>query len=779
MSKRQRLAMIGVLAWAATAWAGDMATVRIGKAPGAAVEVPRPTKDTTPTAYVARTGTPPTLDGKIDEDAWKAAQIIHIGWTLDGSAVANQDTEVRLLRDANNLYIAYRCLEPFVGKIRAGVKGNDEDPWNDDSVEMFFGTDEDDDYYHVIVNSLPTVYDGFNKDKGPDIGVRAAAAVGAGAWTAEMAIPLDKIKIGGKRPTKWIANWVRNRYTRGRWEELAWSPTFSGDSHVPKRFGTVLFADVPAEILAAQQPKALPKGLTLLKTAGGDGVVRFSLSAVPAGAKVLRAELLMFRTGAVTGLDDEALVDPAIVRLAEPIKDGGKPAPAGGPLALPGPWYDRFDATDAVRAARRAGSVDFLVKAFPLWNAEATCLDVAVAGKPKAAPPAVTGLRVLHRSGQTFITWMEIEDVLGKARCRWGELRGVLGKIDNKRQVRYAVYRGDKPITAKTLDAAERIAIVAPLSCWNVNGRNIEQPIDEALTRYALIHHQWNPFVNASVDGPYGLDCRMQRLVIDETPDGAPAKPLPAGSGLYVHTTKQKGKFYYAVVTCIDGVQNTAALSAANSLAKPVAESPADPKPVLQGVLPPRPYWDYKEDRRHYVRWVAPPLGNLPCQYYNWAVAVPRKGARGAAMELSLHRDGHAYYRTQYRIDRSSVVVIPHDFPLRTWWFGYHESQGTLRSFRQGAVHPYTERRILSFMDWVAARWPVDRSRTIVTGMNDGAAAAARRLKARYPKVFARCVARSRGRGGYARSMEPLWGKAAWRLKTPDGKSVWSEAGRR
>ena len=86
-------------------------------------------------------------------------------------------------------------------------------------------------------------------------------------------------------------------------------------------------------------------------------------------------------------------------------------------------------------------------------------------------------------------------------------------------------------------------------------------------------------------------------------------------------------------------------------------------------MFPPKPYFNYKERRFHFVRWVAPPYCNLPSQYYNWSVAWPEKlylavdkilreeaaaeaGSTRAPLpkspvELSLHRDGRSYYRTQ------------------------------------------------------------------------------------------------------------------------------------
>jgi len=318
-------------------------------------------------------------------------------------------------------------------------------------------------------------------------------------------------------------------------------------------------------------------------------------------------------------------------------------------------------------------------------------------------------------------------------------------------------------------------------------------------TKDVLVSGQWNPFRDANADGDYGRDCPVDRLVIRE---GEPA--LPRAAGLYVHTPTAKAKAYYAVVTSLDGVQNTADISDQNSLAAPVDESPAEPEPVFQRELPKMPMFNYPDKRLHYVTWAAPPHVNLPSQYYNWTVAVPEKlspltlpsprggegGVRGAPLELSLHRDGDSYWRTQYHVERDSIVLCPHDFPLKTWWYGYHESCGTLRSFKEGAIHPYTERRLLAFVDWAAKKWPVDRNRILVTGCRGGASGSgALHLALRYPEVFNLVVSghglvdyadaartmKGRGEAWMGQSMQAVWGKAEWGLKTDAGKNVWDE----
>jgi hypothetical protein len=513
--------------------------------------------------------------------------------------------------------------------------------------------------------------------------------------------------------------------------------------------------------------------------------VRFDLSDLPKDATVHWAELRAARTSAPMGMDDDALVDVRIVPRTGGAA-GAEPAPGAKALKLVAPWFDRFDATDAVRGRPSgATSAAFLIKTFPRLDPKAVFLDVAFEGEPKQVPPQVAGLAVRHRRGQTFITWREIDDPVGRDEIRWGPLKEILEGLDRKRRVRYLVYRSQKPITAATLHLARRVATVRPLSCWNVNGRNIERAIDEVIaTREHMLVGHGNPFGRAQPDGKFGVDCPVDRLVVR---DGA--EPLPRATGLYVHTCAKPGAAFYAVLTSVNGVVNTASLSAANSLEAPVAEAAGEGEPVLQGELPHPPMWRYPDRRLHYVRWVAPPYGNLPCQYYNWSVAVPAKLGEQVPLELCFHRDAGSYWRTHYRIERDSIVLAPHDFPLQTWWYGYHESIGTLRSFRRGAVHNYTQRRLLAFIEWAARKWPIDRNRVLVTGTAYSGGSGALHLGLRHPEVFSLIcsghgvpdyAAAIRGTAGGRRrrmfdSLQRVCGKLDWALRAGTGRSVWEE----
>jgi len=429
-------------------------------------------------------------------------------------------------------------------------------------------------------------------------------------------------------------------------------------------------------------------------------------------------------------------------------------------------------------------------------------VDVTLEGRPAAVPAQATGLKAFHRAGQTFLTWKEVSDpTAGREDIRWGEMERLLAALDREHEVRYCVYRSSRRIEAGTLSDAECIAQVRPLSCWNVNGRSSERPRDEVVAELLSDTNR----VRFWVEGRKGTpdECPIDRFVIaDADAKGAPGPPLEPGTGLYVHTASEKAAAYYAVVTMVDGIQNTTDFGPENSLAQPVAEAPAAPEPVLQRILQRRPVWDYRHRRCQYVQWVAPPYANLPCHYYNWLVCIPDRMEGNCPVELTLPEPGNSYYRPPYRLEQDSIVVVPHDFPLQTWYFGCHEAEGTLRSFRQGAIHNYTQRRIVLFLDWLARSWPVDRDRIAVAGTGLVAGSGALHLGLRRHDVF-NIVMASYGcpdfRGAILKfrelgevrkvpnvertfkvkcaqaAIERLVGRLDWNLKTESGASVWDE----
>ena len=532
-------------------------------------------------------------------------------------------------------------------------------------------------------------------------------------------------------------------------------------------------ADVKIETWGTGQQGSHPKTVTIADAPDKAAVVRIDLSALPKAARIRRARLLV-RRDPIDGSDVEALVACEIRPLRAPYQAGAEPSLGEKALAIPPPWYDHFDATDVVRQWVSGGrpNCGLYVKALPRWRRDATGLEITYEGKAAKPPPQAAGLKVLHRAGQSFITWKEIEDLFGDRPVTWGEIRGHLAKMDERRVVRYRVYRHRRRIDAGTLAGAELLAIVKPLSGFNVNSWSKERLINQVVfgdeDQGELANY--NPFRGWDRDSQPGGRLVIPRFVID-----AKAGPLPAGTGLYVHSAGEGGKAYYAVVTSVDGTANARDFSAANSLARPVAESPGRWEPVRQSGGGKEFGFDFPGRKLYYVTWVAPPLANRP-RCFNWGVHLPPKLAGAAPLNVSFHENGFSYAKPIRRHDRSAIQIAGHDFDPVSGWYGYHECLGTLRSWEEGKVQPYTERRVLAFIEWVKKTWKIDGSRCFTDGRRMGGMGAVH-LACKHPELFA-YVLDDRGAVCCRDSedlpvLEAAWGRVDWGMKNDQDVNVW------
>ena len=543
------------------------------------------------------------------------------------------------------------------------------------------------------------------------------------------------------------------------------------------------YAAVATESYGAGDRGPHPKAIRVAPSDGGR-LITVKLDGVDKAAKVHRARLYACR-GPVTDASD--------LLLAIEICPGR--SAAGKPLALVGPWFDCFDATEAVSAALRVGGeLNLFVKAFPAWQPERTRLEVMYEGKPAQVPPAVKGLKALHRAGQTFLTWSEVEPLIAAEKATWGEVRKKLA--EGKDACTYRVYAHTRPIQAENLPEAELLAEVAPLSCWNVNGRNMEYLIGQAMIKSDEIGelafntggfmYTWGP------DSPRMDRYPVSRLVVDEK-----AGPLPPGTGLYVHSPKAAGGRFYAVVSCRNGVENAADFSPANALEKAVEETPGAGEPVCQGNGLWGPFFDYPGRRKVYVQWCAPPLAPLPSMYFNWSVLVPAdpkairpvpddptevvipetaypKGDRKLPAELYFHGGNFSHAKPRKKFLADSIQIAPHDFPA-SGWYGFNDAFATLKAYSQGVVGNHTQRRIMAFLDWAKAKFPIDADRVLLPG-GDGAAL----LALNYPDAFA-CVLINGFEGEVLEAKAQakhaaIWGPKDPAIKDDQGRTEWAWA---
>ena len=202
----------------------------------------------------------PVLDGRIGAEEWNGT-VAHAleSYRAAGSKISDEAvTTVRLMYDGGNLFAAYECVEPNIGKMKLKKVGRDGRVYQNDEVELFLNPDErsdrkvmqfmaspiEDAFYDArkgyITDRLDPNYDAWEVTSWNPLWRYAFHVDAAGKkWTLEMAIPFKSIGVAPPTPgTVWRGNFARCRRAAG--EQLSsWiSGTFGSN---PELFGEIAF----------------------------------------------------------------------------------------------------------------------------------------------------------------------------------------------------------------------------------------------------------------------------------------------------------------------------------------------------------------------------------------------------------------------------------------------------------------------------------------------------------------------------------------------------------
>jgi len=224
---------------------------------------------------------PLTIDGKLDEADWKAAEtsasFVQTMTGADGSFAA----KVRVAYDAQKLYLGYEVADDF---LKCSFTKPDDHLWEQDTIEVMIDPEGDaKNYFEIQVSPTGLVFDTrYDTRRRPQPfgelawSSRTEAKVGLdgtpnddGAdkgYVVEMAIPWEALAAG---PTKALppaaeAIWRMNFFVMDAREKgqraVGWSPPLVGDFHTLERFGQVVFpeAAVPATAAPAAAAPAGP-----------------------------------------------------------------------------------------------------------------------------------------------------------------------------------------------------------------------------------------------------------------------------------------------------------------------------------------------------------------------------------------------------------------------------------------------------------------------------------------------------------------------------------------
>jgi hypothetical protein len=210
-----------------------------------------------------------TIDGKLDEAAWKNAQLLPLVDVAKGEAPKDSPVNgtARLLWNDTNFYVGFDVQE---ANIVGGFPKNAKEPhlWTKDTVEVMVDPDGDgdnDDYYEIQINPqnlvFDTQYDHYNEPKtepdGPfgheDWSAKLKSAVTVDGtvdkpedtdkgYVVEAAIPWKSFNKAKKTPPALGDTWRLNFYAMKDNAGVAWSPILGqGNFHKASRFGRVRF----------------------------------------------------------------------------------------------------------------------------------------------------------------------------------------------------------------------------------------------------------------------------------------------------------------------------------------------------------------------------------------------------------------------------------------------------------------------------------------------------------------------------------------------------------
>jgi hypothetical protein len=169
-----------------------------------------------------------TVDGALDEAAWASApKIVNLTQRQPEPGTApSEQTEVTLLRDADNLYIGIVAHDSEPDKVIGTQMARDGSLMSDDRVEILLDTFRDQrSAFYFATNPAGALVDGLafangqlNTDWDAIWNVRARRT--PEGWTAEFAIPFKSLSFPGSE-TSWGFNVARNIYRK--LEDDRWS----------------------------------------------------------------------------------------------------------------------------------------------------------------------------------------------------------------------------------------------------------------------------------------------------------------------------------------------------------------------------------------------------------------------------------------------------------------------------------------------------------------------------------------------------------------------------
>ena len=131
--------------------------------------------------------------------------------TIAGDAMPSVATTAAIHSTSTAVVFDIICHEPQMAKIVANAKTRDSQVWGDDCVELFIQPKGWNDYVHVVVNSIGTVFDELTKDVSWNAeAITADSKKENDRWTTSVSIPFDALGGMPKDGDEWRINVCRS-----------------------------------------------------------------------------------------------------------------------------------------------------------------------------------------------------------------------------------------------------------------------------------------------------------------------------------------------------------------------------------------------------------------------------------------------------------------------------------------------------------------------------------------------------------------------------------------
>ncbi len=203
----------------------------------------RTAKNPTRSITAVEAETPPTIDGRLDDSIWQAAdwQENFSQFKPDPGGVPRAATRVAVAYDNEHIYVAFRCFNPTGPSANSTITARDGNMDQDNAVTLYLDTYYTRrDCYYFSTNSLGTQVDGrigqdgAANDKKWDCPWTVASREDSAGWSCEMKIPVSEMRIPSGEGRVWGINFRRNYpefFETSFWQhrDVAWRISQSGD----------------------------------------------------------------------------------------------------------------------------------------------------------------------------------------------------------------------------------------------------------------------------------------------------------------------------------------------------------------------------------------------------------------------------------------------------------------------------------------------------------------------------------------------------------------------